>query len=698
MKRVCNRGMDRRLLALALLAAFSGSACGGGDGGGGAAAGDTGSEGGSGGTRSGGTGGGGTGGAGGETGMGSAGMSAAGAGMGGEPFVPPMGAPLTANGMTNVNVAFANEADLTGKFKVLAAAPADLRYDNGRVRIASGKTAALAYSTAPGDTGTTGYEEFTASFDFQSAGDTSVFFHIGGDDKRSDTLEIRWTFGNGRGGPPGVADVDGVRLSGRCNASALPANASLCPFGAEASAYAFTAAQGGPDTYNFEITVEKLDASTLRVYFVLRENGKFIDHQRFDFGLLARTTGEVIFGGTAIDGDLLLDNFKIEPKKVIPDFRVHEVSEGSVTWRLWLPEGDQPVRGLFHVTPAMMKSLLGQGEYGLYEHHRRMARTHRLGILSSEGGDMTTDRVASLEAARALLAETTGRNELNTAPVFVESLIDPFAVNYAAAHPDRTIGFVMNKPFSGMGPTHSAASRAVPGMFIYSANSAMATKSVADALWAEGGMMRQPGALWSVFVHPNQTHAVVDSFVMYHALLDRLARTRLGANGALSPLDPLSGWNGERLLLNPAPNMNANNNAGQSRVTAISNADNLTQSWLLDEHVAMLYSGFAYWRFVVQNGMAVIIPKRAFVKKMPMHGDVSDNDNTRTIEIGFVDDLRWTRIEFYDNGTKVREITSGEPRHTYASLAAGFHGLHARVTDADGVLWATHPVGVVMQP
>jgi hypothetical protein len=103
---------------------------------------------------------------------------------------------------------------------------------------------------------------------------------------------------------------------------------------------------------------------------------------------------------------------------------------------------------------------------------------------------------------------------------------------------------------------------------------------------------------------------------------------------------------------------------------------------------------------MVENGAAVIKPKAAYATKMPMHGDVSDADNTRTLDLTISDTITWTNIQFYDGATPVgAAITAGNaPTMTYNNLSAGYHGLHAIVTDDAAVKWAVHPVGVIMQP
>jgi hypothetical protein len=65
-----------------------------------------------------------------------------------------------------------------------------------------------------------------------------------------------------------------------------------------------------------------------------------------------------------------------------------------------------------------------------------------------------------------------------------------------------------------------------------------------------------------------------------------------------------------------------------------------------------------------------------------------------------VDDSKfpnWKKLEFYDQGQKLGEVTSGAPQLTAVHLTAGFHVFSVLGTDAQGTIRTSDPVLVIVR-
>lgn len=619
------------------------------------------------------------------------GVAGGGAGGTASPLPPiEVGMPVDTEASLPIEVDFAEPTDLSDKFKVFDRDEGALAHDTGaggRLKIAAEKEAVAFYDPMPQDPAGVGFTEFTASFKFQAAGPASVYFLLAGDDKRSDSKRVQLGINNGRAGPPGVADIDSIRTASLCSPQHWPRAEALC---AEAlgNAYAFTAMDGGPQVYTFEITTKKIDDTTLQVYGVFLEGDQVIDHQIYTFTGLRQLIGEIGIGGLAKGGDLFLDDFKVVAAKPIPDLKVLEhIGDDLVPWQLWLPEGTTPIKGLLHFSPGMKMAPGGAGEYAMFEVQRRFARAHGWGLLSHATKHQPS--VTSLDAALAAFATASGHAEVATVPLFVESLLNSLANDYAGTHPEKTLGFFQNKlgndHFSGrkvpMGQSDPFLK--VPGVFTYaplSTQAGLAATSVAVKIG------RDLGALWARAAHGGQTHAVVDSSAFYLPFLERLIAVRL-TNGA-APIKTVAkevGYLGDHTPVFTTP-------GDFAPIAAYGSADDAEKSWLLDADMAKVFSGFHYNRFMGGD----FAPKRVFMTAVPLPGKAGES---RTLRAGFAQGFDWEKVEFFDMGRKLGEVTKNqEPQFEYQNVSKGAHALMAQATGVDGVIYLSHPVLLVMEP
>lgn len=604
------------------------------------------------------------------------------------PFVVTAGTALPNNAQLPISVDFAAPTDVTGKFKVFERPAGAVSHDptsGGRLKIAKGTQGMLFYDPTPADgVGNVGVEEFTASLTFKADAMPNVYFAFAGDDKRSNTRQAMLQFNNGKDGPVGIADVDGFLFKYECSPQfwQVVDKACLVQIG---EAYAAGAAQGGPSTYRFEITVKKAATEgQLYVYAAYWQDGEFIDHQVITYSYVTATAGEIGIGASPVGGDIYIDDFKVEAAKAIPDMRVqtHKGADG-VSWFLWLPEGAGPINGLLHFAPSMMMPVGSVGEFALFDHHRRFAAAHRWGLISHHG--KAPDMVASADAAVVALATASAHAEVKDVPWFVHGLLTGFAHQFANAHPEKTLGWFLDKPdMMAMAGVPTEAMKQVPGIITYSPTSAIGGLSGASPIFKAG---RETGALWGLAAHGAQTHAVVDSFALYYTYLERLIALRM-TNGAgpLKPLVKTQGWLGES-----KPFLTEE----FAVVTPPPAADVVTQSWLPDEHVAMVFSAFHYMRF--QPGTTMYARKRAHFMAAPRHGKAGES---RTMTVGFVDPaVAWKKIEFFDMATKVGEVVTGAmPQFTYPALKKGVHTFTARVTDSADKVILVLPTTAIMAP
>ena len=634
------------------------------------------------------------GGAGGLASGGAGGMAGGMAGAGGmepPPFTLEVGTAITTPGILPIDINFALPADLT-KFKAfqkgdVAVATHDTTM-GGRLKFAADKQAALFFDTTPDDTGSNGFTEFTASIKFQSTGQASVYLLLSGDNKRSDARLVSFTINNGVAGPPGVTDVDSLNANMDCSPQYWKVETiqNLCqsPMG---SAYAFLAPEAGDKIYTLEVTTKKVSDTSLTVYAAIFQGDTFIDHQIYTYTGMKQVIGEVGFGGFAKGGDLFLDDFKVTAPKAIPDLKILEhVGADAVVWNLWLPENTPAIKGLLHFSPSMAIGAGKSGEYSLFEAFRKFARANSWGLITNQGAAT----VASLDLALPALATASAHAEVATVPLFVESLISSFANDFAATHPEKTIGFFENK----LSTANLAAAKkpagatdpflAVPGIFTYAPLSVISSLGGSSTQFKAG---RELGAQWAMAAHGGQTHAVVDSSAFYLPFAQELIDARLlNGAGPLLPAPKAMGYLGEHKPLF------ATTQSDVAVVAPYGAADDLMKSWLLNADVAKIFSAFHYNRMMGQ----LFLPRRAHMMSMPLHGKAGE---TRAVTIGFQTGFMWEKIEFFDGGTKVGEVAKTQmPTFTYPALAKGAHSLLAQVTGMDGLIYMTMPVLVVMEP
>lgn len=604
-------------------------------------------------------------------------------------FMPEVGNVIMKPATLPITIDFDVPADLTGSFKVSAVQAGAVTHDaqeGGRVKVLTGQEALIFYDTSPDETGSDAFDEFTASITFKSTGLPRLGFYFGGDDKRGQGRLATVHFSNAVVGPPGVGDVNAFNYSEACSPQywAVP-DAQTCATHL-AGAYAFNGARPDNTPFTFEMTVKKAGAAALQIYTAYYQGSTLIDHQVYTTGAVARLTGELGISAVAIAGDLFIDDFKVQAAKAIPDFKVASFADANTTWFLWVPEGLTTVNGIFHFYPTMMMPAGKTGEFAMWDHYRRFAEAHGFALFSHYGGaDTEAGTVASADAALMALATQTGHPELPTAPIFVEGLVDRFPLAYAKAHPTKTIGFVLNKPAAETADNvlPDALTYQVPGLFTYAPESGLSGLGGTGPMVTAG---RAAGALWAMAANGGQTHAEVDSYVLYLSFLERLIALRMTPGSfVLKPLDKAMGWLGEH---KPALTEEF------ALVRPYGVADDASMSWLPDQAFALVYSSYHYNAITAGK----FAPKKVFFVAAPLHGKAGES---RTVRVGFAPAFTWKTIEFFDNGEKRGELVYAPnvvPEFTFAALTKGSHAFVARVTDAADKVHLAHPVMAVFSP
>lgn len=223
-------------------------------------------------------------------------------------------------------------------------------------------------------------------------------------------------------------------------------------------------------------------------------------------------------------------------------------------FRLWLPEGDGPLKGIVVLVPGSNGEGRRMADDTLWQSFAKRNRTalvatrftdkpHEQNFLedyvqvSGGSGQALIDAIDSL-ATRAK------HPELKTAPLFLWGMSagGQFDYELTAWKPERVAAFVVNKGgiyYSALVPR---AAREVPGLLFIGGKDLESRIATITGLFA---VNRRAGALWALTEEPSVGHAIARSAALGAMFFEDVMSLRLGADGTLKPLAEKDGWYGD---------------------------------------------------------------------------------------------------------------------------------------------------------
>lgn len=240
--------------------------------------------------------------------------------------------------------------------------------------------------------------------------------------------------------------------------------------------------------------------------------------------------------------------------------------------------------------------------YGVYDdpQWRRVSETLESGLLHVRISNISTVptgnfiSLANLGGADALiqllqrLASESGHPELESAPILLwgHSAAGSFAATFAAAHPQRTIGFVRyHSAGGGLVGADMKVLGQIPALLLSGGNDGPAVAQSAETF---GRVGRSTGAPWTFAVEPGATHGAEESRKKADNLtipwITAIVRQRVSSDGAvLRVVTDRSGWLG-------------NNRTGEVAPYDTFPASKTEASWLPDEASARA------WQAILGSG------------------------------------------------------------------------------------------------
>jgi dienelactone hydrolase len=223
-------------------------------------------------------------------------------------------------------------------------------------------------------------------------------------------------------------------------------------------------------------------------------------------------------------------------------------------FRLWLPNGAEPVRALVILVPGSNGDGRGQVDDPFWQ---TFAAKRHLALVGCRFTDKPHDQMfiehyvdvskgsgQALLEALASLGRKSSHAEIASAPMLLWGMSAGGEFNYefTAWKPERVIAFVVNKGnvyYTALAPL---AARRVPGVLFTGENDLAFRVDAIDGLFA---INRRAGALWSYVQEPGVGHEVAHSREFAAVLFDEMLSARLSDSGTLRDLDEKGGLYGD---------------------------------------------------------------------------------------------------------------------------------------------------------
>lgn len=241
-------------------------------------------------------------------------------------------------------------------------------------------------------------------------------------------------------------------------------------------------------------------------------------------------------------------------------FPEHTVPPGpnfdKANFRLWIPDGNTPLRGAVVLVPGSNGDGRGQVTDSTWQ---AFATKHRFALVGCQFTDKPHEQSfiedyvnvslgsgqALLDALSALGSES-GHPELANAPLFLFGMSAGGQFNYEFAtwKPDRVIAFVVNKGGIYYTALTPRATRAVPALLFTGETDLASRTQTITGLFA---LNRRGGGLWALTQEPGVGHVVGRSKELAALFFEDVLALRVDAAqpGAMKPLAESSGWYGD---------------------------------------------------------------------------------------------------------------------------------------------------------
>jgi hypothetical protein len=286
------------------------------------------------------------------------------------------------------------------------------------------------------------------------------------------------------------------------------------------------------------------------------------------------------------------------------------------------------------------------------------------------------------------LADASGHPELLNAPVLFWGFsgAGQMAYEYNAWKPERTIAYSLNKGRYYTTEITSEAARRTPGLLFAGQNDPQPVRqqNIEEVYRENKGA--PGGASWGYMLEQGKQHEEGDVDHVLLRFFHNLIKLRYPA-GETPVAGPLTlrdvpfetGW-----LADQTTQQVPNGLTAIAPVGAYA-GDPVNPSWLPDKDSAFLFRALSSWSRPIS--LATSTGAQAFAAG----SSVTLVCNTAA----FAD---WTKIEFYNGGTKLGEVTAGNPAElTLNTLPPAVYGFVALGYRADGTVRTSNPFAVVMR-
>lgn len=502
------------------------------------------------------------------------------------------------------------------------------------------------------------------------------------------------------GGPGGLAGSASVGYAASSTLPAVPANGVTIPAGVAGVDYLAT---GG------RLNWADGDDSVKSFTIPLLATGSTSGTMNVAINLSAPSAGAAL--GTAASALLTIQH----PASTVFDLNDHV---GLFTYRVSLPPGPGPVRGVLYVLPGTAGDFRGMATDPQL---RAVADVWRFAIVGIKGNstpeplhaDQPHVSMGWLFDNLAQIAGSTGRPEIRNAPfAFLGFSAGAFTSPLCLlTWPERTLGIISHRGWASLSgsdpftlPTIAPPAREVPALSLPGATDTTAPPSEINLnhnQFRRQGLDRGTLAMvWGVG-HSFSPNSASNAFALYW--LDQvMAAGRYPATSSPTALEapwlgslPLtSAWWGARNSTNssvngyqPAGGASRHLTIGPDATYAgIKNATNaLVDSWLPGEAAARAYQAFAS------------LPAISF--STPAHFDVRTVGEAASLTVnvgGNGADLN--KVEFFDGNTKLGEDLSPPYAMTWTPTQAGLRGITAVASSAAGPRFSALAVVKVNPP
>lgn len=399
-------------------------------------------------------------------------------------------------------------------------------------------------------------------------------------------------------------------------------------------------------------------------------------------------------------------------------YDINDNTDGS-TYRVSLPPGTDPVRGILFWWPGTNGD---DRHFTTDPNFRKIADQWRFAIVSPKGNydsspnavQFSQPKLAFLFDRLSQIAKTTGRPEIINAP-FVLSGMSAGAYSTSSSlciWPERTIAAIAQEgwtgfPFSAYYPNFTAPpalAQEIPalnlgGQLDLTQSPPSSTFPAMNGYRARGLTRSAVAMCWGRNHTFGNTGATYNSVALYW--LDQVmasgrylpAQTPTASDApVLGSLPIANGWWGARNCTNTASYglsggsssyLNIGSDAAFTGVKDVSNA--LVDSWLPTESAARAYRAF------------VSLPTITFSTPAQFTSGLTGVPTTLAIsENGFGSGL--TKVEFYENNTKIGEDTTSPYTLTWTPTVAGARNITAVASDGSGPKYTAFTLFLASDP